>query len=64
MEGEAAMTRLLLARTVLAIIGVVIWFYGYRANDANIRLAGIIVLAVSLLLRFVPKRWFGDDGMS
>jgi hypothetical protein len=58
------MTRLLLARTVLAIIGVVIWFYGYRANDANIRLAGIIVLAVSLLLRFVPKRWLGDDGMS
>jgi hypothetical protein len=58
------MKRLLLARTVLAIIGVLIWLYGYRVADANIRLAGIIVLAVSLLLRFVPKRWLGDDGTS
>ena len=58
------MKRLLLARTVLALIGVMIWFYGYRVDDANIRLVGIIVLAISLLLRFVPKRWLGDDGPS
>jgi hypothetical protein len=58
------MRRLLLARTILALVGVLIWFYGYRVDDANIRLAGIIVLAVALLLRFVPKRWLGDDGTS
>ena len=56
------MTRLLLARTVLAAIGVVIWGYGYRVDDARIRLAGIAVLAVSLFLRYLPKRWLGGDG--
>jgi hypothetical protein len=53
--------QLLLARTVLAGIGVVVWGYGYRVDDANVRLAAIAILAVSLLLRFVPKRWFGGD---
>jgi hypothetical protein len=55
------MKRLLLARTVLLIIGVIVWGYGYRVDDAQIRLIGIIVLAVSLLLRFAPKRWFDGD---
>lgn len=54
------MTRLLLARTVLAGLGVIAWGYGYRVDDARVRLAGIAILAVSLLLRFVPGRWVGD----
>ena len=54
------MTRLLLARTVLTVLGVVVWGYGYRVNDARVRLAGIAILAVSLLLRLVPTRWFGE----
>lgn len=55
------MKHLLLGRTVLAAIGVVVWGYGYRTDDANVRLAGIAVLAVSLLLRFVPARWVDRD---
>ena len=55
------MRRLLLARTILAVAGVVLWGYGYRVDDPKLRLAAIVVLAVSLLLRFVPKRWLGDD---
>lgn len=55
------MRRLLRARAVLAIAGVIVWGYGYRVDDANVRLAAIGILAVSLLLRFVPKRWLGDD---
>jgi hypothetical protein len=55
------MKRLLLARTVLAAIGVVLWGYGYRTDDANVRLAAIGILAAALLLRFVPKRWLDDD---
>jgi hypothetical protein len=51
------MRRLLLLRTVLALIGVAVWGWGYRTDDAQARLAGIIILAVTLLLRFVPKRW-------
>jgi hypothetical protein len=61
MESQARVRRLLLARTVLAAIGVVVWGYGYRVDDANVRLAGIVVLAISLLLRFVPKRWVDGD---
>ena len=55
------MTRLILARTVLAAIGVVVWGYGYRVDAPNVRLAGIAILAVSLMLRWVPARWVGED---
>ena len=50
------MKRLNLARTVLAAIGVVVWGYGYRTDDAHVRLAAIAILAAALLLRFLPKR--------
>jgi hypothetical protein len=55
------MRRLLLARTALGLVGVAVWGWGYRADDPRIRLVGIIILAVTLLLRFVPKRWVGHD---
>ena len=55
------MKRLLLARALLLAVGVITWGYGYRVDDANIRLAAILILAVALLLRYVPKRWVGDD---
>jgi hypothetical protein len=58
------MRRLVAARTVLAIIGLVVWGYGYRVDDPRVRLAAIGILAAALLLRFVPKRWTGDDGPS
>jgi hypothetical protein len=53
--------HLLLARTILGVVGVVVWGYGARVDDPDIRLAAIGILAVALLLRFVPKRWLGDD---
>ena len=55
------MTRLLTARIVLTLIGVVVWGYGQRIDNAETRFAGIAVLAVALLLRFAPKRWFAGD---
>lgn len=55
------MKHLLLARTILGIVGVVLWGYGARVDDPNIRLAAIGILAVVLLLRFVPRRWLGDE---
>ena len=54
------MKRLLLARTVLAVAGIVTWGYGYRVDDPNIRLAAIGVLAVAFLMKFVPRRWVGE----
>jgi hypothetical protein len=55
------MRRLILARTILLGVGVVAWGYGYRVDDPRIRLAAILILAVALLLRFVPKRWTAGD---
>lgn len=59
MEHTARVKQVHLARTLLAAIGVVVWGYGYRVDDPQIRLAAIGILAVALLLRFVPKRWMG-----
>jgi hypothetical protein len=55
------MRTLLYARTALALVGVAVWGWGYRTDDPQIRLAGMAILLVTLLLRFVPKRWFGED---
>jgi hypothetical protein len=54
------MRTLLLIRTALALIGVAVWGWGYRIDDAQIRLIGIIILVVTLLLRFAPGRWRGE----
>jgi hypothetical protein len=55
------MTRLLTARLVLMAIGVLVWGYGQRAELPQVRIAGMAILAVALLLRFVPKRWLGGE---
>ncbi|MFL5605725.1 MAG: hypothetical protein ACJ8AD_04700 [Gemmatimonadaceae bacterium] len=55
------MRTLLWVRMALALIGVAVWGWGYRTDDPQIRLAGMAILLVTLLLRFVPKRWLGED---
>ena len=50
------MKQLNLARTVVALVGVAVWGYGYRLDLPNVRLAGILILAVALLLRFARRR--------
>ena len=55
------MSQLVLARIVLLLAGVVVWGYGYRYDDANIRLVGIGILAVAMLLRFARRRHTRDD---
>ena len=55
------MTTFLWIRTALALIGVAVWGWGYRTDDPQVRLAGMAILLVTLLLRFVPKRWLGED---
>ena len=55
------MKRLNAVRAVIAVIGVAVWGYGYRYDVANVRLTGIGILAVALVLRFVPRSWVGDD---
>ena len=55
------MKRLVLARVLITVVGVLVWAYGFRANDANVRLAGIVLVAISPALRFVPKRWLARE---
>ena len=57
------MRRLLLARLALTAIGVVVWGYGNSTEQQRFMYAGMGILAIALLLRFVPKRWL-DDGQS
>jgi hypothetical protein len=56
------MKALLLARLLLAAVGVVVWGYGNASEQPRFMYAGMGILVVTLLLRFVPKRWF--DGSS
>jgi chromate transport protein ChrA len=55
------MTRLLITRMVVTLIGIAVWGYGQRTDQSQLRIAGMVILAIALLLRFAPKRWFGED---
>ncbi|MDE3127185.1 MAG: hypothetical protein KGL38_04215 [Gemmatimonadota bacterium] len=48
------MPRLALIKLVVAAVGVAVWGYGARADLAAVRLAGMILIAVALLLRLLP----------
>lgn len=48
-----SMVRLKLA---LFVIGLILWMWGYRTDDSYFRMAGIVVLLIAFLLRFVRRR--------
>lgn len=48
-----SMVRLKLA---LFVIGLILWMWGYRTDESYFRIAGIVVLLVAFLLRFVRRR--------
>ena len=55
-----ALNRLTRIRLGIALMGVVIWFSGVSIDDSTTRGVGMVVLAVALLLRFLPKRYHGE----
>lgn len=55
------MTRYLVTRITLTLLGIAVWGYGQRYDLAQVRAGGILILAVALLMRFAPRRWFDDD---
>lgn len=55
------MTRFILARIIVTLVGIVVWGYGQRVELPRVRLVGIVILVVALLMRFAPKRWFDDE---
>ena len=48
------MSRVMQARVAFAVIGIAIWGYALASDNARLRLVGIALLALSLVLRFVP----------
>ena len=52
--------QLTMLRIILGAIGVAIWGFGYRTDDANIRLVAMAILVVVLLMRWVPRSWLGE----
>jgi hypothetical protein len=54
------MTRVLVARLVLSGIGVIVWGYGNATSQPRFMYAGMGIIAIALVLRFVPRRWFDD----
>ena len=54
------MMRLLVARLVLTGIGILVWGYGNATSQPRFLYVGMGILAVALLLRFAPKRWFDE----
>jgi hypothetical protein len=43
-------------RFALAAVGIVVWGWGYRADDSIARWIGIVLLAAALFLRLVRRR--------
>ena len=54
------MTRLLIARVVLTLIGIAVWGDGNATNQPRVMYAGMGVLAIALVMRFLPRRWFDE----
>lgn len=48
-------------RLAIATMAIIVWGYAYAADDARLRLAGIILLAAALLLRFLPGNRSRND---
>ena len=48
------MTPLTTLKITLAVVGVMVFGYGVRADSTGIRWAGIALVAAAVVLRFVP----------
>lgn len=57
----AGFNRLLRIRLAVALVGAAVWFTSVRFDHERGRLVGIVILAVALLLRFVPRQYHGPD---
>jgi hypothetical protein len=55
------MTRYIVARVVVTLVGIGVWGYGQRVDLPQVRVGGMAILGVALLMRFAPKRWFDSE---
>jgi len=57
------MNRITQIRLAVAMVAIVVWGYGYSVQDQRITLAGIVLLAIALFMRWLgprPSRRGGD----
>ena len=50
------MNTLVRMKLGLFVMGLILWTWGYRSDDSYFRIAGIVVLLIAFLLRFVGRR--------
>ena len=55
------MNTLVRLKLGLFVIGLILWTWGYRSDDSYFRIAGIVVLLIAFLLRFVGRRARGPE---
>ena len=48
--------RIQTMRLAIAAVGMMVWVYAYRVENDRIRWVGIAMLAVAVLMRFIPRR--------
>ena len=48
-------TQLLYGRLTLALIGVAVWGYAVKYDDPQLRVVGMVLLALSLAMRFLRR---------
>jgi len=54
-------TRFTQLKLAIALVGLIVWGYGQRVEDALLRWIGIAFLAVAVILRFLPRRLRRED---
>lgn len=50
------MKWLLPVRAAVGVLGFIVWAYGARYDESHARLAGIAMLAIAVVLRFLRPR--------
>jgi len=50
------MDRLTSVRLVIAAVAIVIWGYGLQSENGTLRIVAMVLLAVSLALRFFRRK--------
>ena len=43
-------------RLAIAAVGVAVWVYGQQSDNGDVRWIGIAMLAIAVLMRFIPRR--------
>ena len=56
---DLALSRLARIRLGIALVGVAVWVGGVRFDEPRTRVVGMVILALALLLRFLPRRLHG-----